>query len=110
MFYTFPGDFKDRELSPGVATKLIWGEKLMLSLVTVEAHAPIRPLHTHPHEQMGIVLEGEMTLTIGEESRRLKKGDGFRVPPNVPHGITEPSDRRALVLDVFCPAREDYKS
>lgn len=109
MFFTFPKDFKDRELGPKVTTKLIWGEKLMLSYVTVEANAPIRPLHTHSHEQMGIVLEGEMTLTIGQESRKLRKGDGFQIPPNVPHGITEPSNQKAMALECFSPAREDYK-
>ncbi len=109
MFFTFPHDFKDRELSPRVTTKLVWGENLMLSYVTIAPNAEIPPLHSHPHEQMGIVLEGEITLTIGQETRKLKKTDAFWVPPNTLHGLAAPSDKIALVLDVFTPTREEFK-
>ncbi len=108
MFF-HPEDFKERELSPGVMTKLVWGEKLMFSYVTIQPNAPIVPLHSHPQEQMGIVLEGEFGLTIGKETRRLKKGDVFLVPPNVPHGTAFTTDKVAISLDVFSPPREDFK-
>ncbi len=109
MFFTFPGDFKERELSPRVTTKIIWGEKLMFSYVTIPPNAPVPPLHSHPHEQMGIVLEGEMAMTIGNETRELKKGDAFLVPPNVPHGTAYASEKEAIILDVFSPPREEFK-
>lgn len=109
MFFTFPGDFKDRELSPQVTTQLVWGEKLMLSYVTIQPEAPIVPLHSHPHEQMGIVLEGEVGMAIGNETRRLRKGDAFQVPPNVPHGLAYTFKKQAIVLDIFSPPREEFK-
>lgn len=109
MFFTFPDDFKERELSPRVNTRLVWGDRLMLSYVTILPENPIPPLHSHPHEQMGLVLEGEISLTIGQETRRLKKGDAFLVPPNVPHGLASPNEKEAVVLDVFSPPREEFK-
>lgn len=109
MFFNFPDDFKERELSPKVNTRLVWGEKLMLSYVTIQPNNPIPALHSHPHEQMGMVLEGEVTLTIGQETRKLKKGDAFWVPPNTIHGLAAPSGKEAIVLDVFSPPREEFK-
>ena len=109
MFFTSPGDFKGRELSPRVATRLVWGEKLMLSYVTVQPNAPIVPMHSHPHEQMGIVLEGKVGLTIGSETREIKKGDMFLVPPGTPHGLAFTFDQPAVILDIFSPPREEFK-
>ena len=109
MFFTSPGDFKERELSPRVATRLVWGEKLMLSYVTVQPNAPIVPLHSHPHEQMGIVLEGKVGLTIGAETREIKKGDMFLIPPDTLHGLAFTFDKPAFRLDIFSPPREEFK-
>jgi quercetin dioxygenase-like cupin family protein len=109
MFFPRPSDFKERELSPKVSTKIVWGEKLMLSHVTVQPNAPIVPLHSHPHEQMGIVLEGKVGLTIGPETREIKKGDMFLVPPNTLHGLAFTFDQPAEILDIFSPPREEFK-
>jgi len=109
MFFTEPRDFKERELSPKVNTKIVWGEKLMLSHVHVQPNAPIVPLHSHPHEQMGIVLEGKVGLTIGAETREIKKGDMFLVPPDTLHGLAFTFDKPAFILDIFSPPREEFK-
>ena len=45
---------------------------------------------------------------IGGETRRLKPGDAYVIPPGVEHKLTG-GDGWALALDVFSPPREDYK-
>ena len=65
-------------------------------------------LHSHPHEQMGIILDGEFEMIIGDETKMLKKGDMYRVPPDVTHGGATHS-KGCLILDTFSPPREDYK-
>lgn len=107
MFYDFPRDFKVLEPVPGFLIRVVWGERLMLSHVTLQPHS-VAPLHSHPQEQMGIVLEGGFEMTIGDETRLLKKGDMYLVPSNITHGGTTHTER-ALILDVFSPPREDYK-
>lgn len=97
---------KRRELAPGVSLRTLWGEKIMMSLVEIDANAQV-PMHAHPHEQAGMVLEGEFDFTIGGATTRLKKGDTYIIPGGVPHSVqasTEPS----AALDIFSPPREDY--
>ncbi len=78
----------------------------MLNYNTAEAGASI-PAHKHPHEQMGMILEGVMIFTIEKETVALKKGDAFLVPGNVEHSAR--FEVKTTVLDVFSPPREDYK-
>ena len=56
-------DIKKRELAPGVFLKTMWGEKIMLSHVELEAGSEV-PLHSHPHEQAGMVIEGEFAWRL----------------------------------------------
>ena len=42
------------------------------------------PEHVHG-AQWGVVLEGEMEMTIGSETQRYGKGDSYTVPDGVPH-------------------------
>jgi quercetin dioxygenase-like cupin family protein len=95
-----------QHLSPGVRIRTPYGEKVMLSLVEIDAGWVVAT-HSHPHEQAGIVLEGRMRFTIGEETRILTAGESYLVPPNVPHRA-EAVDGPVRALDVFSPVREDY--
>ena len=58
------------------------------------------------HEQAGILLEGKLKLTIGDETRTLESGAIFFIPANVPHQAIA-HDGPAVVLDAFSPIRED---
>ncbi len=99
---------KGKQLFEGVKAQVAWGDRLMLSLVTLGAGSTV-PMHSHPHEQAGIVLDGELDFTIGKETRRLKAGDSYIIPGNVQHGCAACAGH-ALVLDIFSPVREEYKS
>ena len=59
--------------------------------------------------QMGIVLEGKVGLTIGSETREIKKGGMFLVPTNTLYGLAFPFDQPAVILDIFSPPREEFK-
>ena len=107
MFYDFPRDFKEFEPAPGFSVRVASGERLMLAYAALQPHSEAL-LHSHAEEQMGIILEGEFEMTIGNETRLLKKGDMYLVPPNVTHGGVTHS-KGALVLDAFSPPREAYK-
>lgn len=70
------------------------------------AKEPDKP-HSHPHEQITYVAEGELYLFLGEEKHLLTKGDIFTVPPDLPHCIQTISPYVRLI-DTFSPIREDF--
>lgn len=60
-------------------------------------------LYTHDGEEAGLVIEGEMKLTVDAESWTLKHGDSFRFASRRPHRFSNPSgDSKAVVLWVNC--------
>ena len=99
-------DIPPIEPVPGCRMRTPFGENLMLSYLEMDEGSEI-PMHSHPHEQGGILLEGKMQLTIGDETRTCEPGELYLIPPNVPHRAV-PIDGPATVLDVFSPVREDY--
>ena len=59
-------------------------------------------LYTHG-EEAGLVIEGEMILTVDAETWTLKTGDSFRFASRRPHRFSNPSDKaKAVVLWVNC--------
>ena len=107
MFFKYPQDFKEKQVATGVTLRLVWGERIMLSQVTFQPNCQVLP-HHHPNEQTGIVLEGEIKLTIGNDTYLCQPGDAFTIPDNVEHSAAS-GDKPALVLEAFNPPREDYK-
>ena len=99
-------DFPEQEVTPGCRLRTPYGENMMLSYLEMDEGAEI-PLHHHPHEQGGMLIKGNMQLTIGDETRICHAGDMFLIPPNVPHRAVA-VDGPAVVMDVFSPVREDY--
>jgi quercetin dioxygenase-like cupin family protein len=91
---------------PGVDIFTTAGERMMLSFVEFEPHAVVE-MHSHPHEQMGLLLEGELTFTIGDNEQVVLPGQMWRIPGGVPHKAVA-GDAPVKALDVFCPIREDY--
>ena len=65
------------------------------------------PPHSHPHEQITYVAEGEIYFCIENEKHHLSAGDLFTVPGNVPHSVQLLTGRVRLV-DTFTPIREDF--
>jgi len=54
--------------------------------------------YAHHGEEAGLVISGELELTIGEEVFRLKTGDSFSFPSNLPHRYANPSDTEDSVV------------
>ena len=65
------------------------------------------PLHSHPHEQVVYLSDGEVIFTVGEESTMLSAGDMIAVPGDVPHTIQllTPVVR---IIDTWTPVRQEF--
>ena len=108
MTYFFdPESRTGKELLPGVVVRTFWGEQMLASLVDLAAGAVV-PAHSHPHEQFGMLLRGEMQMNIGGETRAVKAGDLYLVPGGVEHSV-HVSAAGAQAIEAFSPVREEYK-
>jgi quercetin dioxygenase-like cupin family protein len=94
-------------LAKGVEMRVAYGERIMMAYVNVEPNTSLAE-HSHPHEQMGLLLEGEAEFTIGDEKRIVKPGMAYLIPSNVKHKVVT-FDKPVLALDIFSPLREEYK-
>jgi quercetin dioxygenase-like cupin family protein len=89
-----------------VKARRIQGDRITLALVELAPDAVV-PGHQHQAEQLGMVIEGSVVFTIGDERRELGPGGTWRIPSNVPHQVTTGPDG-ATVIDLFAPPRDDW--
>ena len=55
-------------------------------------------LYTHRGEEAGLVLQGELEIALGEKTFRLRSGDSFSFPSDIPHTFRNPGENDALVV------------
>ena len=96
-----------KELAPGVRTRTFSGEQILLSLVELEANSEM-PLHTHPEEQGGIIIEGEFGIGMGGEVKVLKPGDMYIIPGVVEH-YAKTGAKKVKDQGIYSPVREEFK-
>ena len=90
----------------GLDARLLHGENATFSVIEIAPNA-VAAEHRHPHDQIGICVKGELTLTVGGEARRLRPGDTWSIPPNVPHDAVG-GPEGAVVVEIWGPVREDF--
>jgi len=106
-FFPTADELSRRQIFPGVRIATCSAEHMMLSFVELDPHAVVAE-HSHPHEQVGMVLSGRAIFTIGPEEKALQQGDMYRIPGNVRHKVVV-LDQPVKALDIFHPIREDYR-
>lgn len=96
-----------KELAPGLTGYYAHGTNMTFGLVEIKAGSNL-PMHSHPHEQITYILEGQLDMTIDRKECKLTAGMYYVIPSNVLHGAVAVTDCK--VIDVFNPVREDYRS
>jgi quercetin dioxygenase-like cupin family protein len=90
----------------GVKRKIMsYDANVMMVKVAFETGGVGAP-HSHMHTQMSYVASGVFSIMIADETRTIKKGDAFYIPPNVWHGAV--CLEAGELVDVFTPMREDF--
>jgi len=101
------GNLPTKNIAPGVTAKVVWGEKMMLMVVTMEPDS-VMPSHHHPHEQMGALVSGSLELAVGDEVCPLSGKAMYLVPAMTMHAWKS-GPHGAVVVESFSPPREEYK-
>lgn len=107
MIFHDPSDREPKELLPGIIARTFWGENMLAAVIDLDPNTEL-PSHSHPHEQLGMVLEGEIEFIVAGEVNILKPYDIYIIPGGVYHAAKTFS-QPVKVLDVFSPLREEYK-
>ncbi|MHA2425558.1 MAG: cupin domain-containing protein, partial [Candidatus Thorarchaeota archaeon] len=66
---------------PGVTAWIIQGKNEQVGFFEIDAGAIVAP-HSHG-AQFGFVIDGELELSIGEETKIYRKGDSYYIPEGV---------------------------
>ena len=57
--------------------------------------------HSHEnHEQIYYILEGGGLLTVGDDTRRVRKGDAIYIPPKTSHSFHNDTDKPCIIMMV----------
>jgi quercetin dioxygenase-like cupin family protein len=94
------------EFHDGVQLHAIGGEQVCLCRATYAPGKQV-PLHSHEHtEQVMVILDGEVTMTIADETRTLKAGDVVVVNRGIEHALyAEPG---VTFLEALAPVPLDH--
>ena len=92
-------------VADGVTRKIMtYNANLMMVKVHFETGG-IGAAHSHVHTQISYVESGIFAITIADETRTVRSGDAYYIPPNVRHGAV--CEEAGVLVDVFTPMRGD---
>ena len=94
------------QIAEGVFRQMVWGDRLMVCRLRL-APRVVTAAHTHPHEQITIVVRGRAVFRLGDEQRIVGAGDVIYFAPGILHGATMLEEDVELI-DIFSPVREDF--
>ena len=86
-------DLDSYEIASGLFFRPFFAQNISLNFVTFPPDSGF-PAHVHPEEQVSIVQEGSMEITIGDHAFVVSRGDVIHFPPNVAHSGRDPAADR----------------
>jgi quercetin dioxygenase-like cupin family protein len=93
---------------PGVEITIIGNtDRVMLTYITAQPGAVI-PSHAHPHDQVGTCVQGEGELVSGNGKHKTIPGTAWTIPGGEAHDWKNTGTGVAILIETFCPPREDY--
>ncbi|MFW5688371.1 MAG: cupin domain-containing protein [Spirochaetota bacterium] len=98
------------QIRDGLQRSLIYTDHLMTAIIdfTNGPWSEPEPYHSHPHEQVSYVAEGEIIFYCeGRPEEHLKAGDTFAVSSGEKHTVRLLTEHVRLV-DSFTPIRDDF--
>jgi len=86
------------EFRPGIRSELESGSNLTMAFMEISPNKE-GAAHDHPFDQCGIVVGGEIEMSVGEEKRLLKPMETYFIPAGVSHNW-KTSGSTAKIIDV----------
>ena len=80
------------QIAPGIR-RLIFTLKQVMSIYFQIDPGVVIGQHSHPHEQMGVLIQGKMKWRIRDKETILQAPALYRIPSNEPHQAGDPGKR-----------------
>jgi len=86
------------EFRPGIWSRLESGSNLTMAVMEI---APNKAgvAHDHPFDQCGVVIEGEIEMSVGVEKKLLRSMETYFIPAGVKHNW-KTTTSSAKILDI----------
>ncbi|MCP2727563.1 cupin domain-containing protein [Limnofasciculus baicalensis] len=88
----------------GLACQSVVGSWFEVAITQIPPGEKI-PIHKSQSEQMGIIVNGELIMTVGEEHEILRYGQIYYTPPNVLYGGYNYSTETVSLIEILIPPR-----
>jgi quercetin dioxygenase-like cupin family protein len=92
----------------GVTGRARYGNELTLAVVELEVGSVV-PEHSHLNEQVGLLVEGNVTFRVVDDERKLLPGVSWCIPAHAPHEVHVGANQ-AVIIEAFAPPRDDWLS
>jgi len=91
----------------GYRAKMIHSDQMSIAHWTVDPGCEL-PEHSHPHEQIMNLIEGEFVLTLEGTPIAMIAGESLVIPGGAVH--SGKSVTACKIIDVWNPPRDDYRN
>ena len=102
------GSVAPLQIWEGLIGRTVHSERVTMTLIEIEPGTVV-PQHSHDNEQLGLLIEGSLEFTIGDETKMFGPGGMWRILANVPHSVVT-GPEGAVLIEVFSPVRDDWGS
>jgi quercetin dioxygenase-like cupin family protein len=92
-------------MNPLLTRQFVSGEKGMAARILLKKGC-IVPEHSHPNEQIAMILSGALEFEIAGEKIVVAAGELIVIPADVPHSAVALEDTEDI--DFFAPPRQDW--
>lgn len=99
-------DQKPYRQEPGFEQVVFRGIDQLVGFSQIGPEKEASDPHTHPYEQLNILVEGRLDFLVDGERVELEPYDTLAIPPEIPHTSRAVENETATLLALW-PLRED---
>lgn len=101
-------ELRPYNLMEGILARTVHGAGVSFAVIDL-APSLRMPEHRHHQEQLGVVVRGELTLTIAGDAQLRRPGDLWVIPGDVPHSVVV-GPQGCTAVEAFSPPRDDWEA
>ena len=99
MGFIDPNTLPQLEPKQGWRGRFFHSDHMTFAYYEIDAGATLHA-HSHPNEEVWHIIEGELDLALGNETRSLRAGSEAVIPAGTTHAVVAVKKRcRAIVVD-----------